>query len=132
MAAMAAIDMFVVATATFRLLYAMIVLDHNRRRAVHFEATENDPILARASDHRGLSLGHHASPSATRPRYVIRRRPSRIVSEQWARRRSSPHSAQSVMSVSSTLSCSVRGICILSGYFRYYNDASYYPTFLCA
>src|SRR5436190_11400952 len=38
---MAAIDMFVVVTATFRLLYALIVLGHYRRRVIHFEVTEN-------------------------------------------------------------------------------------------
>jgi putative transposase len=37
----AATDMFVVATATFRILYAMIVLDHNRRRVIHFDVTGN-------------------------------------------------------------------------------------------
>jgi len=36
-----AIDMFVVATATFRLLYALIVLSLDRRRVVHFEVTSN-------------------------------------------------------------------------------------------
>jgi putative transposase len=36
-----AIDMFVVATATFRLLYALIVLSLDRRRIVHFEVTQN-------------------------------------------------------------------------------------------
>jgi hypothetical protein len=37
----AAIDMFVVATATFCLLYALIVLKHDRRRIFHFEVTQN-------------------------------------------------------------------------------------------
>ena len=37
----AAIDMFVVATATFRLLYALIVLSLDRRCVVHFEVTQN-------------------------------------------------------------------------------------------
>ena len=37
----AAIDMFVVATATFQLLYALIVLGHDRRRIIHFEVTPN-------------------------------------------------------------------------------------------
>jgi hypothetical protein len=32
--------MFVVATATFRLLYALIVLSLDRRRVVHFEVTQ--------------------------------------------------------------------------------------------
>jgi putative transposase len=39
--AIAAIDMFVVATATFPLLYALIVLGHDRRRIIHFEVTQN-------------------------------------------------------------------------------------------
>jgi len=37
----AAIDMFVVATATFRILYALIVLGHDRRKVIHFEVTRN-------------------------------------------------------------------------------------------
>jgi putative transposase len=37
----AAVDMFVVATATFRLLYALIVLGHDRRRIIHFGVTQN-------------------------------------------------------------------------------------------
>jgi putative transposase len=37
----AAIDMFVVTTATFRLLYALIVLSLDRRRVVHFAVTAN-------------------------------------------------------------------------------------------
>ena len=36
---MAAVDMFVVATATFRLLYAVIVLGHDRRKIIHFDVT---------------------------------------------------------------------------------------------
>ncbi len=37
----AAIDMFVVATATFHLLYALIVLSLDRRRVIHFAVTPN-------------------------------------------------------------------------------------------
>jgi transposase InsO family protein len=37
----AAIDMIVVFTATFQLLYALIVLNLDRRRVVHFEVTPN-------------------------------------------------------------------------------------------
>ena len=36
---MAAVDMAVVATATFRLLYAVIVLGHDRRKIIHFNFT---------------------------------------------------------------------------------------------
>src|ERR1700757_4004034 len=35
-----AIDMFVLATTTFRLLYALIVLGHDRRRVMHFNVTQ--------------------------------------------------------------------------------------------
>ena len=41
MTAIVAVDMFVVATATFRMPYAMIVLDHNRSRVIHFEIIRN-------------------------------------------------------------------------------------------
>jgi hypothetical protein len=41
MAVIVAVDMFVVVTATFRMLYAVIVLDHHRRRVIHFEVTRN-------------------------------------------------------------------------------------------
>src|ERR1700693_2047349 len=34
------VDMFVVATATFRLFYAVIVLGHDRRRIIHFDVTQ--------------------------------------------------------------------------------------------
>ena len=37
----AAIDMIVVATATFRILYALIVLGHERRKVIHFEVAQN-------------------------------------------------------------------------------------------
>jgi len=37
----AAIDIFVVATATFRILHALIVLGYDRRKVIHFEVTRN-------------------------------------------------------------------------------------------
>jgi putative transposase len=37
----AAIDVFVVATATFRILYALIVLGHDRRNVIHFDVSQN-------------------------------------------------------------------------------------------
>jgi hypothetical protein len=45
----AAIDMFVVVTATFRLLYALIVLSLDRRRVVHFEVRGGPGCLNRFS-----------------------------------------------------------------------------------
>ena len=49
--------MFVVATATFRLLYALIVLSLDRRRVVQFRRhPKSHANLALAPDDRGLSL----------------------------------------------------------------------------
>jgi putative transposase len=63
-----AIDMFVVATATFRLLYALIVLGHGRRRVIRFNVTQY-PIQAWRS--RQLT---EAFPWDTPPRYLLRDR----------------------------------------------------------
>jgi len=64
----AAIDMFVVATATFRLLYALIVLSLDRRRVVHFEVTPNP-----TQDWLSRQMTE-AFPWDTAPRYLLRDR----------------------------------------------------------
>ena len=58
--AIVAIDMFVVATATFRLLYALIVLGHDRRRVIHFNVTES---CARRAREAGSTIWTAASSS---------------------------------------------------------------------
>jgi len=63
-----AVDMFVVATATFRLFYALIVLGHDRRRIIHFGVTQN-PTQAWLS--RQMT---EAFPWDTAPRYLLRDR----------------------------------------------------------
>src|SRR5471030_2450278 len=65
---LAAVDMFVVATATFRLLYALIVLGHDRRRVIHFEVTENPTQVWLA---RQMT---EAFPWDTAPSYLLRDR----------------------------------------------------------
>ena len=65
---MAAVDMFVVATATFQLLYALIVLGHDRRRIIHFEVTQNPTQVWLA---RQMT---EAFPWDTAPRYLLRDR----------------------------------------------------------
>src|SRR6266853_2255651 len=40
-ASIAAIDMFIVASASFRLLYVMIILAHDRRKIVRFDVTRH-------------------------------------------------------------------------------------------
>ena len=66
----AAIDMFVVATATFRTSYALIVLGHDRRKVIHFEVTQN-PTQVWLS--RQIT---EAFPWETAPRYLLRDRDS--------------------------------------------------------
>jgi hypothetical protein len=64
----AAIDMFVVVTATFRLLYALVVLGHQRRKVIHFDVTQNPTQgwLARQIT--------EAFPWDTAPRFLLRDR----------------------------------------------------------
>jgi putative transposase len=64
----AAIDMFVITTATFRLLYTLIVLSLDRRRVVHFAVTANptqDWLSGQMTE---------AFPWDTAPRYLLRDR----------------------------------------------------------
>jgi hypothetical protein len=64
----AAIDMFVVITASFRLLYALVVLGHERRKVIHFDVTPNptQAWLARQVT--------EAFPWDTAPRFLLRDR----------------------------------------------------------
>jgi hypothetical protein len=64
----AAIDMFVVASASFRLLYVMIILTHDRRKIVRFDVTRYPTAgwLARQVT--------DAFPWDTAPRYLLRDR----------------------------------------------------------
>jgi transposase InsO family protein len=64
----AAVDMFIVVTATFQLLYALVVLGHERRRVIHFNVTPNptQDWLARQIT--------EAFPWDTAPRFLLRDR----------------------------------------------------------
>ena len=64
----AAVDMFVVATAAFRFLYAIVVLGHDRRKIIHFDITAH-PTQAWLS--RQMT---EAFPWDTAPRYLLRDR----------------------------------------------------------
>src|SRR5712675_3341906 len=64
----AAVDMFVVLTARFQLLYALVVLGHERRKVVRFDVTQNPTQgwLARQIT--------EAFPWNTAPRFLLRDR----------------------------------------------------------
>jgi len=63
-----AIDFFTVPTATFRVLFVLVVLEHHRRRVVHFNATEHPTAAWTAQQIL------EAFPEDTAPRYLIRGR----------------------------------------------------------
>ena len=62
------IDFFVVPTATFRVLYVFLVLEHERRRIVHFNVTDGP-----SAQWTGQQLVN-AFPYDSTPKYVIRDR----------------------------------------------------------
>jgi transposase InsO family protein len=64
----AAVDMFVVPSATFRLLFVVLILVHDRRKVVHFNVTRN-PTAAWLS--RQVT---EAFPWDTAPRFLLRDR----------------------------------------------------------
>src|ERR1700681_3412148 len=67
-AGIAAIDLFVVASASFRLLYVMIILTHDRRKIVRFDVTRH-PTAAWLSQQV-----IEAFPWETAPHYLLRDR----------------------------------------------------------
>src|SRR5260221_1459761 len=88
----AAVDMFVIATVTFRILYVMVVLGHDRRKIVHFDVTPStprrsgsharSPKLSRGTPRRAIYCGTVTHPMA---------RASAGASKRWASRRLSRH-----------------------------------------
>ena len=64
----ASVDFFVVPTATFRILFVFIVLQHQRRRILHFGVTVS-PTSQRTSQQI-----REAFPWDSAPRYLIRDR----------------------------------------------------------
>ncbi len=63
-----AIDFFTVPTATFRILFALVVLRHDRRMIVHFNVTEHP-----TADWTAQQIVE-AFPDDTSPRFLIRDR----------------------------------------------------------
>ena len=63
-------DFFVVPTATFRLLYVLVVMTHERRKVIHFNITEAPTAAWTAQQII------NAFPYDTAPRYLLRDRDS--------------------------------------------------------
>jgi hypothetical protein len=73
------IDFFVVPTATFRVLYVFLVLEHERRRIAHFNVTDGP-----SAQWTGQQLVN-AFPYHSAPKYVIRDR-DKIYGADFVRR----------------------------------------------
>ena len=74
-----AIDFFIVPTVTFNILYGFVVLLHNRRQVVHFNATAHPTALWTAQQII------EAFPEETAPRFLLRDRDS-IYGEEFRSR----------------------------------------------
>jgi transposase InsO family protein len=64
----AAIDFFIVPTATFRVLYVVLIMSHDRRRILHFNVTTSP------SAHWTAQKIVEAFPYETPPRFLLRDR----------------------------------------------------------
>jgi transposase InsO family protein len=73
------IDFLTVPTATFRVLYVLVVLSHERRRVVHFNVTINPTAEWTAQQMI------EAFPEDTAPRFLLRDR-DRVYGEEFRRR----------------------------------------------
>jgi putative transposase len=67
---LASMDFFTVPTATFRLLYVLVILSHDRRRVVHVNITASPTAVWVAQQLR------QAFPFETAPRYLLHDRDS--------------------------------------------------------
>jgi transposase InsO family protein len=67
---MVSIDFFTVPTATFRILFVLVILSHSRRKVVHFNATSNPTAMWTAQQIV------EAFPWNTAPKYLLRDRDS--------------------------------------------------------
>jgi putative transposase len=139
------IGFFTVSTATFRVLFILVVLAHRQRRVVRFNVIEHPTAAWTAQQIL------EAFPEDTTPRYLIRDR-DRIYGECFWDRLSDMGITEVLTAPQSPwhnpfaerLVGSIRHECldhvivlgekhlgrILKSYFDYYNDASYCPTFL--
>jgi hypothetical protein len=68
----AAIDMFIVPSATFRLLFVMLILAHDRRKIVRFDVTEHPTAGWLSRQVTEAFPWDRSSLSAPRPRLVLR------------------------------------------------------------
>ena len=122
---------FVAATATSKCLYAAIVFDHNRRRVIHFDLTQN-PTQARLA--RRIT---EASPWNSAPRYLLRDQDTRSSNQPFRSACSSGTFSVSAIAFGVWLPDSAealrdaRNSSIPNGFFRHGNMTSPCETPIC-
>ena len=79
LADLAAIDFFIVSTVTFRVLYVLLIMSHDRRRILHFNVTTSPSAQWTAQQ------VVEAFPYETRPRFLLRDR-DKIFGSTFVRR----------------------------------------------
>ena len=143
---MVSIDFLTVPTVTFRVLYVLVVLAHDRRRVVHFNVTEHPTAAWTAQQII------EAFPEETAPRFLLRDR-DQIYGEEFRRRvagmrieevMTAPHSPWQSPYVERLIG-SIRRECldhvivlgenhlrrIMRSYIAYYYSSSQYSFVLC-
>ena len=141
-----AADLFVVPTVTFRLLFVLVILAHERRRIVHVAVTEHPTASWTAQQLRTAFPEHNA------PGYLVHDRDGAFadVATTLARMnsqavRTAPRSPWQNAYVERVIG-SIRRECldhvivvkaaelrrVLTGYTASYSDTSYCPISLCA
>src|SRR4051794_152779 len=143
---MVSIDFFTVPTIRFQVLYVFLVLAHDRRRILHFGVTAHPTAEWTAHQRR------EAFPWDSAPRYLLRDR-DRIFGQDFVEQvkamgikqvLSAPRSPWQRAYVERVIG-TIRRECLdhmvvfnesslsrhLQAFARYYNLASYCPTFLC-
>ena len=68
---MAGMDFFVVPTATFRLLYVLVVMTHERRKIVHFNITDS-PTASWTAQQIINAFPYDTAPNVEGPRFDLR------------------------------------------------------------
>jgi hypothetical protein len=66
-AGIASVDLFVVRTISFKLLYGLVILRHARRRLVNISVTNSPTAEWIAGQVTGVSLGRSAASPDSRP-----------------------------------------------------------------
>ena len=141
-----AVDLFVVPTVTFRMLFVLVILAHERRRIVHMAVTDHPTVAWTAQQLRNAFPDHEAPAYLQHDRDPLFAAVATTIANMNIQEiRTAPRSPWQNAYVERVV-WSIRRECldhvvvanaaalqrVLSDYLAYYNDVSYCPTSLCA